>query len=232
LVFANTIYEDPAARAMSDLDIGVLPSNLERASGIILDLGWKRLYEGRARYSSAHAHDRAFINGDGHVLELHYKLFHELGANAEIEPLFEHAISVELLGKPRNVPSWDDHLFLAAVHAATHAFGESLSWIFDLSLMSASVENAHREAIRRNCGFAFRSAMRTAHRALPQIANFEGEDLRERAIDRILRDRFSAPSKLQSLLARALLTEKPSVAAREIWRKLWLRARELRERRG
>ncbi len=238
LVLAQALYGDIAARSMADLDVAVRPRDLERACQLMLELGWRRSFGDRARYAPPHGHDVSFTNADGHVLELHHRLYHELRADADVEPLFERAILVDLDGKPRRVPSWDDHLFLVAVHAATHAFGESAVWIIDVALLvgRASIENAEREAERRNAGFAFRAALRTAHRLLPEIPPpaARGDDhLRERLLDLILgRERMAAPpGQIQSLLARAVLTERPADALREILRKIELRAVELRERR-
>jgi hypothetical protein len=232
LVLANTVYSDPAARPMSDLDVAVRPRDLDATGHILSGLGWRRLFGDRARYSPRHGHDVAFTNENGHVLEVHYKLFHEMAIDASVEPLFERAIEVELLGKKRPIPCWDDQLFLVAVHAATHAFGESASWIVDLALLLplASVEAAHAEAERRRAGPAFRAALRTAHRALRQIPAPAGDQLREQLLDVILRDRLALPSRIRSLLARAVLTENPVDALREVVRKLGLRAYELLER--
>jgi hypothetical protein len=234
LCLANTVYSDAAARSMSDLDLAVLPRDLDATMRILSDLGWRRMFGRRARYSPRHGHDVAFTDDSGHVLELHYKLFHEMAIDADLEPLFARAIEVELLGKRRRVPSWDDHLFVVAVHAATHAFGESASWLIDVALLlpQASVENAHLEAARRGAGPAFRSALRTAHRALRQIAAPSGDLVREKLLDVILPDRFAVPTQIRSLLARAALTEKPYDAVREVVRKLGLRLEELREPRS
>jgi Uncharacterised nucleotidyltransferase len=234
LALAEPLYGDVAARPMSDLDIAVRPEELARACDMLPHLGWRRLFPERARYSPRHGHDVAFTDEAGHVLELHYRLYHELGADAEVAPLFERSLSVELLGRARRIPSWDDHFFLVAVHAATHAFGESASWIVDLALLAerASVERAAAEAERRGAGLAFRSALRTAHRALGRVPSPPGDVAREQLLDLILGDRLARPPRqLQSLLARAVLTERPSVALREILRKLELRVVELAERR-
>jgi Uncharacterised nucleotidyltransferase len=229
LVLANTVYSDPGARAMSDLDVAVLPRDLEATVEILSDLGWRRLFPERLRYSPRHGHDVAFTNAHGHVLEVHYKLFHELSVDASIEPLFERAVTVDLLGKPRRIPSWDDHFFVVAVHAATHAFGESAAWIVDLALMlpRVSIERAHAEAERRRAGPAFRAALRTAHRALRQIDAPSGDTAREQLLELVLPHRWAVPGRVRSLLARAVLTENPSDAAREIARKAGLRLQEL-----
>src|SRR6185295_17941604 len=73
LVLANTVYSDVAARPMSDLDVAVLPRDLDTTIRILSDLGWRRVFAEQARYSPRHGHDVAFTNDHGHVLELHYK---------------------------------------------------------------------------------------------------------------------------------------------------------------
>jgi hypothetical protein len=232
LALANTVYPDVALRPMNDLDIAVRPRDLDQAVRTLEELGWRRSFGERARYSPKHGHDVSFVNENGHVLELHHRLFHELRADASVVRMFERAIAVELLGRSRLIPSWNDHLFLVAVHAATHAFGESPIWVVDVALLleHASAGHAEDEAVRRGAGYAFRAALRTAHRVFSHIPAPVGEMARETLLDWILRDRLAAPGWIQSLLARAVLTEKPSDALREIGRKLGLRAVELRER--
>jgi hypothetical protein len=229
LVLANTVYTDAAARAMSDVDVAVLPRDLDATVRILSDLGWRRLLPERLRYTPRHGHDISFINEHHHVLELHYKLFHELAVDASVEPLFERAVTVDLLGAQRRIPSWDDHFFIVAVHAATHAFADSASWIVDLALMlpRVSVERAHAEACRRHAGPAFRAALRTAHRAVRQIVAPAGDVAREQLLELVLPDRWAVPSRVRSLLARAIMTESPGDAALEIARKVGLRAQEL-----
>jgi hypothetical protein len=234
--FAETLYGDVALRPMVDLDLGVARADLERAGELIASLGFRTSFPPRARYTPAHAHDVSFTDDDL-VVELHYKLFHELAGDAAIEPLFEHAIVHELFGKPRRVPAWHDHLFLTAAHAATHAFGDSPLWLIDVALLvgRADLRLAWQEANRRRLGPAYRAALDTAHAALPAQVPAPPLDpidkLRARALDRVLGDRLAAPpSQIRSLIARALLTESPRDAAREVARKALLRLAELGER--
>jgi hypothetical protein len=238
LVFADALYRDVAARPMADLDMAVRPAQLDAAIRTLMDMGWRRVFPERARYSARHGHDVAFVNEQQHFLELHHHLFHELRIEASVEGLFDRAFTLELLGRARPVPSWDDHLFVVAVHAATHAFGDSALWVLDLALLlpHASPAAAEAEAVRRHAGPAFRSALRTAQRLLPTVpAPPPGlaEHARESLIDLILgRNRVAeVPGRLESLLARAVLTERPSDAVREVLRKLELRAVEWKERR-
>ena len=170
-LFAAALYPDPGARPMADLDLAVRPRQLPAAIACLGRLGFRRMYGPRARFSPRHGHDVAMTDGDVFV-ELHYRLTHELGADADVEPLFARAITVELFGKPRPAPSWDDHLWFAAVHAASHALGEPATWPFDLALLlarGASVAGATAEAQRRGVGAAFAAALAVAHALLPEL---------------------------------------------------------------
>jgi hypothetical protein len=239
--FAETLYGDPALRPMVDVDLAVSPADLPRAESLILGLGFRRSFAPRARWTLAHAHDVSFTDerDPDLVVELHWRLFHELAGDASVEPLFAHAIGEGA----RRLPAWHDHLFLTAVHAATHAFGDSPLWLVDVALLAdrADLRLAWHEAGRRRLGPAYRAALATAHRALPAFVPAPPLDrmdlLRARALDRLLGDRLSAPpSRLRSLAARAVLTARPTDAAREVARKLGLRLVELgealRSRRG
>ncbi|HEY2746331.1 MAG TPA: nucleotidyltransferase family protein [Polyangia bacterium] len=236
-LFAALVYPDAGARPMADLDLAVRPRELPAAVACLERLGFRRLYGPRARFSPRHGHDVAMT--DGHVfVELHYRLMHELGADADVEPLFARAIAVELFGKPRPVPSWDDHLWFTAVHAATHAFGEPAAWPIDLALLlgrGANVSRAAAEARRRGVGAAFDVALDLAHALLP---GFVPAPIRRPGLAfrlRLLRLALGAdplarvPARIRSLVARAIVTERPAVALYEIARKSELRLVELLE---
>jgi hypothetical protein len=191
------------------------------------------------RFSAEHAHDVAFTDDADQTIEVHWRLFHDLAGDASVEGLFARAIEVELHGRTRRAPSWDDHLWAVAVHAAIHSFGESPLWLLDLALLverGADVERARREAERRRLGAAFRAAMARAHAALPSrippAVCRPGDRVRARLLDALLGDALARPPKrVPSLLARALVTDDPRDAAREVLRKTRLRIAEFAERR-
>ncbi len=170
-------------------------------------------------------------------MELHYSLFHELRGDASVEQLFARATRDHVLGRMRLCPSLDDHLFIVAVHAATHAFGDQAMWPFDLALLCArtrGIDRAYQEASRRGYRFAFQRALAIAHAALPKLlppppALSRTDRFRTSLLDTVLGDVLAAPpTRLRSLCARALLTERPTDAVREIARKTTLRLSELR----
>jgi hypothetical protein len=235
-LFADALWGDPGLRPMADVDLLVRPAQLDAAVRALEACGLARAYPaGRARFTTRHGHDVALVDGDFH-LDLHYKLFHELGIDAAVEPVFARAIPLRALGGERRVPSWDDHLFITLAHAATHAFDSPL-WVLDVALLverTGGIAVAAAEARRRRATRAFDAALRLAHRALP--ADVPAPDApptaRNRLLDAVLGPEPLArpPSQRRSLAARALVTDDPRDAAREIARKLELRAVELAER--
>jgi hypothetical protein len=237
--FVDALYGDPGLRGMVDIDLLVAPDDVEQACALIGSLGFRRTFEGRARFTPRHGHDVSFTAEDDPdlIVELHYSLFHELRGDASVEQLFARATRDHVLGRMRLCPSLDDHLFIVAVHAATHAFGDQAMWPFDLALLCArtrGIDRAYQEASRRGYRFAFQRALAIAHAALPKLlppppALSRTDRFRTSLLDTVLGDVLAAPpTRLRSLCARALLTERPTDAVREIARKTTLRLSELR----
>ncbi len=236
--FIDAMYGDPGLRSMVDLDLLISPNDVEQATALMTSLGFRQNFTGRARFTPRHAHDISFTAEDDPdlIVELHYRVFHELRGDDSVAQIFDNAIREPLFGRMRKTPSPDDHLFITAVHAATHAFGDQPMWVFDVALLCArtgGIDRAAKEATRRGYHSAFQSALSIAHTALPSLVPAAPSTNRLRAslLDALLGDALAAPpSKLRSLLARAVLTEHPSDAVREIARKAGLRLIELRER--
>jgi hypothetical protein len=231
LVFAEALYRDPGVRPMMDVDLLVRPGELERALGLGARLGYRRGFSG-PRYTPAHGHDVTLCHPDGYgFVEVHYRMFHELGGDARVDALFERTTTCEVLGRPRRVAGWADQLFATAVHAATHAFCEAPLWMLDLALLyerAGGLEAAAAEAERRRFSVAFRAALAVAGRVLPTRlppGRLPRATLLELALGTDWLGR--SPGRVRSLLARAVLTDDPRRAANEVWRKLGLRAVEL-----
>jgi len=233
----GALYGDLGTRPMADLDLIARPGELDAIAAMMGALGFRRQYRGRARFSERHGHDVAFAGEANLAVDVHWRLFHELAGDASVGEIFARAIEVELDGRKRAAPSWDDHLWAVAVHAATHAFGDSPLWILDVAVLlerGASVERAGEEAERRRVGAAFRAAMAIAHAALPsripEAACRPGDRVRKRLLGVVLGDALArAPARLPSLVARAVVTDDPRDAIREVLRKAELRAVELGE---
>lgn len=218
-LLADVVYGDAGARPMVDLDLAVRLRDLPAAEAALRPLGFRRIFPADRRHSPPFAHDLALFDGR-QVLELHFRWLHEFGVdNGDVEPLFARAIEVETLGRRRLVPAWDDHLALVAAHAASHAFAQPL-WLVDLALLveraggfDGAAERARAFGVER----AFATAVTLARLALPslpavRVAPFAARRARWLA-SRLLPTLAAPPSRLTSLVARALMTDRlPSVA--------------------
>jgi hypothetical protein len=231
-------YGDIGLRPMVDVDLLAHPAQIGAAERLLVELGFRRSYGAARRFSPRHAHDVSFTDEQEPdlVLELHYRLFHELGVSAEVEPLFQRAGEGPWFGRRCRLPSWDDHLMAAAIHAATHAF-EQVMWPFDLLVLlreGGRPEAALAEAERRSGGVPFRAALRVAERLfpgrVPPPPARPSDRLRELLLERLLGAPMTrAPGRVRSLVARAILTERPGDAVRAVVRKLGLRLEEAAE---
>ena len=84
------INGDAGTRPMVDVDLLAQPADVARASELLLSLGFRRTFAEQRRFTPRHAHDVSFTDERGAdlVLELHYRLFHELALQADVEPIF------------------------------------------------------------------------------------------------------------------------------------------------
>ncbi len=233
-LFAEALYGDVALRPMVDVDLAVRPAELTAAVALVERHGYRRLFDDGPRYVGRHAHDVAFVADDGGVLELHYRLFHELGMEPSIEPLFARAERAQFLGQTREVPGWSDHYFLVAAHAATHAFGDSPLWLLGLALNGerATREAAYHEAVRRRARTPFVQALRifaAVFAEAPPPLSFADEQ-RGLVLDRLVgveRVGDTLP-QWRSLVARALLADRARDAVALLGAKAALRFLEWR----
>lgn len=217
-LLADVVYADAGARPMVDLDLAVRARDLPAAEAALRPLGFRRIFPADRRHSPPFAHDVALFDGR-QVLELHFRWLHELGEDTDVEPLFARAIEVETLGRRRLVPAWDNHLAIIAAHAASHCFAQPL-WLVDLALLverAGGFGDAGQRARAFGVERAFATAVTLAQLALPslpaaELAPFAARRARWLA-RRLLPTLAAPPSRLTSLAARALMTNRlPTVA--------------------
>src|SRR6266542_513918 len=216
VLLADVVYGDPGMRPMVDIDLLVRAAELPAAEAALLPLGFRRMFADGPRYRAPFAHDVALTDGR-FVVELHFRWLHDLGVRAEVEPLFARAIELEALGRRRPVPSWPDHLMIAAVHAADHAFGHE-TWLLDVALLAARAGGFGEAAARaQECAAerAFATAVALATRALPghlppPVLPARGA-ARARWLAPLLARTFAAPpSRAATLAAKLLMTDGPA----------------------
>jgi hypothetical protein len=217
-LLADVVYGDAGARPMVDLDLAVRARDLPAAEAALGPLGFRRIFPADRRHRPPFAHDLALFDGR-QVLELHFRWLHDLGGHTDVEPLFIRAIELVTLGRRRPVPAWDDHLAIVAAHAASHAFAQPL-WLVDLALLAeraggfaGAAERARAFGVER----AFATAVTLATLAMPSlppavVAPFAAR--RARWLAPRLRPTLAAPpSRLTSLAARTLMTDRATAAA-------------------
>ena len=217
-LLADVVYGDAGARPMVDLDLAVRARDLPAAEAALRPLGFRRIFPSDRRHSPPFAHDLALFDGR-QVLELHFRWLHEFGDRSDVEPLFARAIKVETLGRKRLVPAWDDHVAIIAAHAASHCFAQP-SWLVDLALLveraggfAGASERARAFGVER----AFATAVTLAQLALPQLPHVEPAPFAARRArwlaPRLLPTLAAPPSRLTSLAARALMTDRATAVA-------------------
>jgi hypothetical protein len=136
------------------------------------------------------------------------------------------------------VPSWEDSLFLAALHGAVDGFGGAPWWLLDFALLleRADFARAAEEARRRCLRLAFSVAVELARRALPDVVPappWAPSWLRRRLLAAALGPDplGSPPDHTRNAVARLLMADGLG-GVRELIRKGRLRAGEAVSRRG
>ncbi len=135
-LLARTHYRDPGARPMVDLDLACDPHDTERLVALWCGLGMQRWLHPQFRIAGAATHDVKLVEGPL-VIELHFRMWHELRLGDDLRGLLARAVEVPFGGATAWAPALADHLFLVLVHAATHGFAGNPLWLTDAALLAA-----------------------------------------------------------------------------------------------
>jgi hypothetical protein len=207
-MFAERYYGRPSARATSDIDLLVEPETLERASSVLVDLGYRGEEgpdEERVRREHHHLH---FTRTDALPLELHFHGYTGFGEVLRSAPLL--ARSRPLTGfRALGVLSPEDELVFLAVHAAAHRFVR-LGWLYDLRLLVATMSRPELE----------RAAERAREWRFARVLAFTASLL----VDRMGIAEDTAAPLLEapaSRLARYVVEEPPSAVLRSATRMVY-----------
>ncbi len=132
---ALAAYGDAGLRDSADLDFVVAPCDVDRARGVLRDLGY------RPREGMSRAQEGAVYGGQGHfpyvrdgrLAELHWRFAAtRFPWNPALTPILDRATTVELAGARITVPSAQDHVLLLALHGTRHVWAE-LEWVLSLA---------------------------------------------------------------------------------------------------
>ncbi|MCH7840353.1 MAG: nucleotidyltransferase family protein [Planctomycetes bacterium] len=131
-----TVYERLHQRPMDDLDLLIRPEDVDRALGLIEELGGQRgESQVRGDFFPRFHYETEYTIGSIHPvkIDLHVRPFRPL-RYARLVPedaLWSRAESVAIGGARILVPSPDDMLLHLATHAAVHGFAEK-KWLVDI----------------------------------------------------------------------------------------------------
>jgi hypothetical protein len=168
---AETLYDSPAHRPRTDLDLLVNETDVDAALAVVEGLGFRALPE----------HPQLLLRGDGTLLDLHIDPLDmdRIRAWADMTPLrtedfFAEAAPGRLAGEEALLVA--DRLLMPwlCFHAMKHSF-ERLIWLWDIALLARRVEKreawpevlegARRWRLERPCFYAL--AYARAHLGAP-----------------------------------------------------------------
>lgn len=156
---ALTVYPDPAARRMSDIDMLVKESDQARAVKALEKLGWLVGTNEARRLSTALLGEvvvQARIGAMTFTVEVHSSLDKVVRRPIHFADLMKR--SSDAPGLPGlSVPSREDHALLVALHASTHEYRHMLA-LQDMELLLRSGLDK-RELQRRCARFRLQSVM-------------------------------------------------------------------------
>ncbi|MBI3780597.1 MAG: nucleotidyltransferase family protein [candidate division NC10 bacterium] len=137
-VLGERLYSDPAVRLSTDLDLLVVPSDLDRAAAALESIGY-RAEKGQMTRSFRQYHQHIhFHRPHSPMIELHFRAYAGLGV---VVPGDEFVSRACLYRTTRGPVAWvlspEDELLYLSVHVASHCFG-CLLWLYDLKLLLRS----------------------------------------------------------------------------------------------
>jgi len=140
-LLAERLYDRPAARPTTDVDVLVAHDDLDAAAEALRVLGYepsRAPSEARFRAEGHHIH---LVRPDAPCIELHFHAFRGFGSVLRSEPLVERSVEVPALAfRSLRALSPADELVYLAVHAASHRFMR-LGWLYDLWLLRKKVND-------------------------------------------------------------------------------------------
>jgi hypothetical protein len=126
-------YNDPAVRSYVDLDLILRARDIQRATKIMLQLGFQSDVPESAMRAGKIPGEYLFRRaGTKHIVELHTEhTFRYYPKPMRIEELFARSRTVTLDGRKIPALSLEDEIVLNSIHGAKH-FWERLMWVSDI----------------------------------------------------------------------------------------------------
>ncbi len=145
---AHYAYSDPALRPGSDIDLLVSPGDVRSIGNVLEGLGYrctKKMFDVSSRRNHEEVYKYGFNSLKRPPIEIHWNLFPFFMFNqqADLEPVFERAITIDMNG----LSFLTMHPADALSHEATHMIyghkgGIRLNWIMDIGLLCGKLKTS------------------------------------------------------------------------------------------
>jgi hypothetical protein len=129
---AWSLYDSPALREMSDLDLLVRPADARRAVDLLVASGCQPEYSTDFRFFRS-GRELPLTSSAGVALDLHWALAPSWFCHAlDLDRFWSRLVTVSIAGRPIRNLAPEDLLVFLCVHGAKH-FWSSLHWLCDLA---------------------------------------------------------------------------------------------------
>ncbi len=133
---SETVYDDPARRSMSDLDVLVRKRDLDACHATLLDLGYRAA---GTVVQTDYLKDRAYTHTAYPCpVEVHWDIVPFRGNTfwaVDTTALWERSVSTTLLSHPVRSLNTDDQLLHLTLHILLHGFAMPLRGFLDIALL-------------------------------------------------------------------------------------------------
>jgi hypothetical protein len=211
---AVTVYANPAARVMTDLDVLVQRRNVEAALAALARLGWRAGLQVRPGNLPVYDNEAAlFRPGPASApLELHCSLLDSPFYQARIPMawFWQTAKPVRVNGHPAYVLGPEAEVLYLAAHQILHHRGAGLLWLYDLAQIIVRCQAAFdwNELISRAVAY---NLVLPLQLTLPQLAADWGVSVPAAALNRLT---GLHPTRCEASNFRALTTPNRSAGRR------------------
>jgi putative nucleotidyltransferase-like protein len=165
------LYEDPAERVLTDVDLLIRRSDAGRAARRLSQEGFRPVAEGYRPEYRRFEMERP--GPDPCRIELHFRVGMPLRARVDQNAIWRRAVpcSLEGIGCGRLHP--EDAILYHAAHLADHYYGPSLKWAIDLREMLRRWRPDAGALLERSAAWRTRTAL---HLALLHVAKLFPDD--------------------------------------------------------
>jgi hypothetical protein len=134
VALALHFYRDTGLRPMSDGDILVRPEKADLAIELLHQAGWKSVYRSPEALIP-YQHSVEFSDGQGHSLDLHWKILWDGRQEVSDDEFWESSIPIEINDVPTRILNPTDQLLHVCVHGAAWSDLPPLRWVADAAII-------------------------------------------------------------------------------------------------